>query len=248
MSRSGPVHVLALALLAALALAPRAAGALTLDPLTTALPPNPQLPATAPTLLFVGSYCDGASCPPGTEVTQVHDQALQAGVPGVPDGSRLATLDLQFDGLVAQIDPAARRLVVTPPFDGEGYAMLRYGTAGALHLNLLADGAGAFVFDVDSAAPALLHYVAFSVQVTSHWGEPGEASAIWTESVAAPGTLRFDFASFPGIDFTQVDEISFIFRELLLGGIPFSVGPLATDGGATPVRARSWGDLKTRYR
>lgn len=223
--------------------------AATIDPLTTAFPPNPVLPLTQPRLLFVGTYCDGAACPPAANVTQTLDSALQTGLPGVLGGARLANLELTYDGVVAQLDAGARRLSFTPPFDGEGLLQLRYGTAGKLHTNLTADGSTGFVLDIESSAsPAILRFVSCVVQVTSHWGEPGEASAIWSAAVVSPGLMRLAFSNFAGIDFTQVDELTFGFQETLAPGIPFTIGPITTDGGATPVRASSWGQIKRLYR
>lgn len=223
--------------------------AATIDPFTTAFPPNPALPLTQPSLLFVGSYCDGAACPPAATVAQTFDSALQTGLPGVLGGNRLSNLNLLLDGVVAQLDPGARRVAFTPPFDGKGILQLRYGTAGKLHANLTADGSTGFVFDIESdASPSILRFVSCLVEVTSHWGEPGEASAILGEAVVSPGPMRFDFSSFTGIDFTQVDELTFEFHETLVAGIPFSIGPIATSGGATPVRASSWGRIKRLYR
>ena len=40
-----------------------------IDSFTAPLPANPTLPATGAKVLFVGSLCDGAACPPGTIVT-----------------------------------------------------------------------------------------------------------------------------------------------------------------------------------
>jgi len=241
-----------LALLAALAMLGIRAGAslaITIDPLTTPFPPNPSLPVTQAPVLFVGDYCDGAACPPGTVVSHGTDLAVQSGVPGVLGGTRRAELHPEFTGMVESIDPVAHRVVFTPPFDGECFGQLRYGTVTPLHANLLADGSSAFLLDVSVSSPSYaMRFVSFCVQVTSHWYEPNEASAVWCMNIASPGTLRFDFASFPGIDFSQIDEISLAFYDELLPDIQFSAGPFGTDGGPTPARTTSWGRLKTIYR
>ena len=224
------------------------AGALTIDPFTTVFPPNPNLPATHPALLFVGNYCDGAACPPGAIVNQVQDHALQTGLSDVTGGNRLTNLTLQSDAEVLQLDPVAHLVTMTSPVDGEGFFQLRYGTAGMMHANLLADGATAFLIDVQCSSPALMKYVIFRVQVTSHWTDPNEKSAIWSRNIPSPGTVEFDFADFAGIDFTQVDEMTMSAESTLLPGISVTIGPIRTGGGATPTRATTWGRLKSIYR
>jgi hypothetical protein len=250
-----PVQALLVALVAC-SVAAATSSAVTIDPLTTAFPPNPNLPKTQPQLLFVGTYCDGASCPPDLNVTQVQDQALQTGVPGVLGGIRLSQLYLQSYGVLVQIDPTARRVSFMPDCCGEGTFELRYGqvggndSAGKLHANLIADGSTAFLFDISSSAspPSNIRFVSCVVRVTSHWGEPNELTSQWFESVVAAGTMRFDFSNFTGIDFTQVDALTFMFQDTLVQGIPFSIGPISTDGGATPARSTSWGRIKSIYR
>lgn len=246
-----PAARFAVAVVAVLSLAAgaRAVAALTIDPMTTAFPPNVHLPATQPSLLFVGAMCDGAACPPGSVVTQILDDVSQAGLPGVIGGSRRADLQLMLAQVQSRLDPVARTLSFEPGSDGQGSLRLRYGTAGLLRADFTADGSTGIEFDLrGDMSPPGARTVATSLLIASHVGEPGETSVIRSWTTHNPGTVRFAFADYPGIDFRQVDVLVFQFHEILDHGLAFTIGPIATYSEATPARRSTWGRLKALYR
>jgi hypothetical protein len=81
-----------LAAVLALAAAP-ASAQLSIDTFQDLFPPNPDLPVSGRTIIFVGGTCDGSACPPGSFVTHTgSDAASQTGLAGVIGGERDAEI------------------------------------------------------------------------------------------------------------------------------------------------------------
>lgn len=253
-------HVFAFALLLALGALPlpAIAGTVVLDSMTGRFPANPCLPVTQQPILFLGSVCDGADCPPGTLVS--------SGCPG-------AQSVMQFGP--AGVHPAVvlRRAEITGGFQATawvdpGQALLHFEDVGASFLSfqlaystspldLTAMGANAIRVplhgDISPGKPLWCR-----AQVVAN-NLPGHPEAVLLLAATQPGELVLPFALFPAAQpspFTAVDAIVLTFSDCAPTSCtgtsparPCTIGAIRLDTDLpTAARARSWGGLKLVYR
>jgi len=244
---------------------PVAAASIAIDALTDAFPPNPCLPASSQQVIFTGSFCDGASCPPGTVVSGCGGSGFseQIGLAGVLGGvARAADLRIYGNDVSARIVPSSQQIDVSlPPGNGVDGLSVNYSSDGAdWALDLYGMGVSAIRVPVSGVItpshPLIVRVVMsdFGDDVLLGGYAEFDAHATAAGDVVIPlsaFTVGYDF------DFRSVDAISFSVSECgssscIGADLParqFSIGPFTMDtGGATASRSPSWGRLKVRYR
>lgn len=251
------IRILCLCLLVA---APPASAAtlFVLDSMTDALPANPCLPVTHQPIVFIGSVCDGATCPPGALVTSSCPGAqstTQTAGPGMNSAvmNRRAEVTGGWQAR-AWIDPAQAQL----HFEDVGASFvslyLAYSTAP---LDLAAMGAVAmrisFQGTISPGAPL------WCIAQLAANAKPGHPSARVEFPITSTGSFVLPFSAFVtsgAFDYQGVDVISFDFRDCravdchgTYPARPYSVGPISFDSESpTAAAGRSWGSLKIVYR
>jgi hypothetical protein len=225
------------------------ADGLTIDAFTDPYPPNPDLPASGRPILFVGTVCDGSSCPPGLLIEHpVSDATSQTGLAGVLGGGR--------DAVISHVVGTANSDIVTDPpsltmnHNAGASAILEvhYGTAGSLDADLTPNSADAIEFYVGGDMYAGPRPVPCTVTVTSGAGTAGEVTASVTQDLIENGVYTYPFADFTGVDFTDVDQLSILFDASAVTAVDFGIGPIQTNGQVVPVDAANWGRLKAMWR
>jgi hypothetical protein len=240
------------------------AATLVLDSMTEAFDPNPCLPSTLQPVIFRGSFCDGATCPPGTlvsgcagsELTTQFELTgiLQDGALSVVRQSKIDNFDAWSGSASAQLRPEATRVDVSTT-DPEGSIFyLRYGSA-TWHLNL-ADLLATHVRVLVQGDISPSRSLYCTVQMIDRSAPFKYASS--TVVATGAGILSLPITGFftlGGFDFTHVDDINFVFQDCQFGcstGVPareYAVGPITIDAiEATSSTRTSWGRLKTLYR
>jgi hypothetical protein len=261
----------ALAFTLAALLVPSAAPALTLDAFTDALPPNPCLPVTGQGVVFAGSYCDGASCPPGLWVTCASSDVVQVGLPGVHAGTQRLVEAIQWheDGSVnVRIDPSTQRLHGVLDLATEAGIQLGYGTPyaftqdpDALNLDLVALGAVGIRFAVDGTMSAQQPLLV-AINLLADGPNSPRPSAWAVRLLEEPGTVLVPLTDFtpgmPSFTMADVDDIQIWISncpEYIEGcsgstytPMAFTLGPVEIVSGPTPVVPRTWGSVKAGYR
>jgi hypothetical protein len=231
-----------------------------IDSFTDPLPMNPSLPATGARILFVGSRCDGAECPPGTIVTNEYSDIAepQSGLPGVLAPIRHLFLATYFEpnpggSGVLTIDPlSGGRLSVTTP-GGPGLAVgLKYGDdEHHMNLDLRAGGSDRLEIEIPATTNTAPFY-GLQVNLILGQGMEGTTGAPWASyatQVFGPGLLVIPYAALTGrfeefdhdVDFLKLDFHGIQPGELVLGEIRTAAGP-------TVAEASSWGRIKSAYR
>jgi len=253
----------ALRLLALLAIAVATASPATasiIDSFTDPLPMHPSLPVTGARVLFLGSRCDGAECPPGTIVTNEFADIAdpQSGLPGVLAPIRRLFLATYFEpnpggSGVLTIDPTSGgRLSLTTP-GGPALAVgLKYGDdEHPMNLDLRADGSDRLEIEILAASNTAPFY-GLQVSLLLGQGMEGTPGAPWASHAAqvyGPGLLVIPYAALSGrfaefdhdVDFLKLDVHGIRPGELVLGEIRTAAGPTAAE-------ASSWGRIKNAYR
>jgi hypothetical protein len=230
-----------------------------IDSFTDPFPPNPMLPATGAPVLFLGSLCDGAACPPATLVQNPngYDCAEQLSTPGTLGGIRylcIATSYAMEAGDFGQVtvDPGAGgRLVLGP----RGKARLEldpsYGdNQHALNLVLGADGSDRIEIEILSA-PVGPDAGSVAVEFGSFNGSGFiDDLAIQEVPISGPGVLSVPYSAVFGLgDFD--DDVDYLQFRFIIGGDPatdFVVGEIRTAGTPTPAASATWGRIKSTYR
>jgi hypothetical protein len=220
--------------------------AVTIDAFTDLLPSNPGLPVSGRPIIFVGTMCDGGACPPGSFVSHlVSDAAYETGLAGVLGGVRLALITyvvgtadaLIYNGLSFNHDTGASAILE-----------LRYGPIADLNADLTLYGGTRFDINLVSgdmyAGP---RPVPCTVTVTSGRGTPRVCTASVTRNLIDDGVYAYSFASFTGVDFTDVDAISVVFDASRVTAVDFALGAFKTDGGTVPTRSSTWGAIKSLW-
>ncbi len=125
-----------------------------------------------------------------------------------------------------------------------------YGKNTDLNADLTADGSGSFLVDVvggDMAASNPVRPTPFTVTVIS-----GAGSASFTIELVNNWKYFIPFSSFPGVDFTDVDYISFaVEQDPSLGNdaIDFAIDFFGTDADASvDNEITSFGSVKSLFR
>jgi len=253
---------LALVLLLSLGLThPAGASTSVLDSFTDPFPPNPCLPVTQLPILFGGTYCDGASCPPDLIRTSPcylgeGNSLEQAGLPGVwGDFARAIHMDGDPAGAttVARVDPVTGTLDFRHGAGTRGRLSLGYSLEYPASADLRVGGDERIRFAL-SGDPSPSRPVYLEVELYSL--EAGHASA--TRVFTAPGELSIALSDFddiePAFDLSRVYHVGLLFYncEPCDGELPerhYAIGPIHWEsGGPTPTRKSSWGQVKSLYR
>ena len=242
-------------------LIPTAGLAITLDAVSDPFPPNPCLPNSGARVVFVGSFCDGVTCPPDPPATCEQDFAIQTGLPGVYAGSyREASVAWES----GPIDVSARLrddLHAIEVTSGGGHSHrvhLQYGDFSAnMNLDLTTLGVTEVVMEFGGdVSPSLP--LRCSVQMYTLAGPSYYAGCDLTLPVTQSGPLAFpldQFQAILGFSFADVDMI-----QIDVGECPgqfceapatvraYTIGPIRGEAGVVANRATTWGRLKSVYR
>jgi len=195
--------------------------------------------------------------------SQPDDVASQSGISGVLGGGRQATLMAStmqnFVSFVSTTSSGKNALGYAAGTGSSGELLLEYGAATDLNANLSADGSVAFeleiVGDMDNSLPH--RPVQLTVTVAS-----GAVQTFATITVIKDGVYQIPFSSFPGVNFADVDYLSFDFNGTqvsaidytLIGGIRTTrclqpsgsaVADIMLDTFAAPFPQRVWPNVGT---
>lgn len=189
-----------------------------IDAFTDPVPPQ-TLPGTTITseLLWVGTL---------NGVSKTEDKATQSGLPGVMGGKRVAD----------SIATSPSNLVTTSIFDGNlsyatgtgssGKLVLEYGGTTQLNKNLSSELAFELEINGDMDDGASPRPVLLTVRVGTN-GLTRYATA--QVSLARDGVYQIPFSWFAGVDFTDVDYISFSFDSSSVSAVDYTlIGGLRT--------------------
>lgn len=240
----------ALALVTALLFSYSSSVAVTIDDLSDQFPPNPDLPVSGRPVIFVGYKCDGSACPPGVMVTHTgSDAAYQTGLAGVLGGEREAVIYEVTGTADAGIWGPGNVISFNHNAGASAILDLFYGVSAELNADLTAGMATALIVEVLSgdmyAGPRPVHC---TITVTSNLGTGSETTASQTLDLIDETEYEFPFTGFAGIDFTDVDRISYRFDASDYTSVDFSIGPLRTDEEMVGVEDTTWGAIKSQYR
>lgn len=214
------------------------AQAVTIDAFTDPYPPNPDLPVSGREIVFVGTTCDGGACPPGAIINHTPtDQSSQVGLPGVLGGER--------DALITQTTGTANSVIVQGYFTHNHNAgaastlEVRYGVTNDLDADLTYAGADAMVIDLISgdmySGPRPVP-VTITVTTSSQ------------QSMINDGIYLFPFIAFAGVDFTDIDKISYFFDASAHTSVDYALGPFRTNEPPVQINQTTWGRTKAIYR
>jgi hypothetical protein len=229
------------------------ASAVNIDDFSDQYPPNPDLPASGRPIIFVGTTCDGSACPPGAFVSHpVSDSAYQTGLTGVLGGAREATIWFVAGTANSGIYGAGNSMSFNHNSMASAILELSYGGGGGgggMSADLTANGGTALRVEVLSgdmyAGP---RPVPCTITVTSGAGTGSEATASQTLDLVDATAYSYPFTGFAGVDFTDVDHITYRFDASAVSSVDFSIGPLTTDVDEVATDSRTWGAIKGMYR
>ena len=255
MNRLPTLAALALFILLALP-ASSSAGTVVLDALTDLFPPSPCLPHSGQPVIYVGSFCDGATCPPDllADPSCSGQTAIQFGLPGVLTPARRAEIT---GGPTANARSAAGppRIDVqteTPAFVAMELSYLASNldlvAMEALSIHVLLTG------NISPAAPLWCLATLGDNDVPN-----GDGYAQLEIAATQPGDLVLPLSAFAkhvAFDFSGLEFITLAFHDCNVAsctgsypGRQYAIGPIRIETGVpTTVSTRSWGQLKTRYR
>ena len=256
-----------LVLVVAILSLPTAAPAVTVDAFTDAFPANECLPNSGLPILFVGPYCDGASCPPDPVAPCWENSTQQSGLAGVLSGHAVPAARGVFVSTLnetpasARIRPELGRLEIEVGQDAYHGVQVSYssGTSEDLGLNLPALGAAGLAFEL-FGDPAPTHPISISVNlITSHPVPGGQvfdtANYAGTLDHTGPWLLPFSaFQTSSGFSYAEVDLIVIeLTGDVGAPGSPlparsWAIGPITFMTGPTASATRTWGGLKALYR
>jgi hypothetical protein len=218
-----------------------------IDTFMDLFPPNPTLPASARELLFVGSMCDGNVCPPGAMVSHLVDDACsQTGLAGVIGGQREAHL-VRVAGN-ADASPWGGYMCFNHGPGGKATLDLDYGKTLDMNANLTVGLATALRVDVTGDMYAGPRPVPFTIKITSGRGTAGQVTASATQNLVLDGTYTYPFASFAGVDFTDVDAISLRLDASAYAAVDLCIYNLQTNGTTVAVQPATFANVKALYR
>jgi hypothetical protein len=243
--------ILALSLLAGLAGTADRASAFVIDSFDDPFPPHPLLVDSGRRIVFVGSACDGAACPPGTVVAgdPSGDAVDQEALPGVFGGERGFVLSDYSSATSGEVTAtiATGRLEVSQAVGDATQVYINYG--GYLvywNLDMAALGIDRFVVDVPVVSPGLT----LEIELTVPSGHPpNDTVATLARTITSAGSVTFPLASFSGVaDWTHVRFL--LVRIHGTGDAPwtYAVGGITADATPTAVAPTSWGRVKSSYR
>ena len=157
--------------------------------------------------------------------SQAQDAWYQPGLSGVLGGERDTTLMASTMSNVVTLSSTQSSgkyaLSYATGLGSSGRLLLEYGAGVDLNANLSGDGSVAFelqiVGDMDNSTP--YRPVALTVTVESGSGAPVSASATLTQD----GVYQIPFASFPGVNFADIDYVSFDFDASQVSGVDYTL-------------------------
>jgi hypothetical protein len=181
--------------------------------------PAQTLPGTssAAELLWVGTL---------NGVSNAEDQAPQSGLSGVMGGQRTATLTATTLSNVVTTGVFAGTLSYSAGTGQSGRLLLEYGATHHLNKNLATEVAFELEINGDMDDGASPRPVVLTVLVESN-GRTRQASA--QISFARDGVYQIPFSWFAGVDFADVDYLSFDFDASMVSAIDYGlIGGLRT--------------------
>ena len=222
----------------------------TIDDFSSNYPANPDLPTAQYELIFVGTMCDGSSCPPGTMVSHlISDSAHQTGLSGVLGGERYAFLTYVTGTANSVMYAAGNMLTFNHNAMASAKLALTYGMSAPLNANFTGAGATQFQVNVvDGDMYSGPRPVPCTITVTSRRGTANEHTASATLSLVNNGTYVYPFSGFAGVDFSDVDGITYLFDASLVMSVDFAIGPLTTDGSTVGTEPTTWGAVKSLFK
>lgn len=167
-----------------------------------------------------------------TDVADPADQSNLAGVLGRRRDTTLTAWDISAPSFLSSSEFNGQHLLSYA--SGPGYSgefVLEYGLAADLNANLVSDGSVAFEFEVngdmdDSAIP---RPVQLTITVESQSGTPFAVTKTKTITVINDGVYQVPFASFAGVNFSDVDYIKFEFDANGVNSVDYDlIGGLRT--------------------
>jgi hypothetical protein len=229
------------------------ASAVNIDDFSDQYPPNIDLPASGRPIIFVGSTCDGSACPPGSIISHpVSDSAYQSGLAGVLGGARDATIWFVAGTANSGIYGPGNVLTFNHNAGASAILEISYGGGGGgggMSADLTENGGSALLVDVVSgdmySGP---RPVPCTITVTSGAGTGSEATASQTLDLVDETAYSYPFTGFAGVDFTDIDYITYRFDASAVSAVDFAIGPLITDVEEVAVESRTWGAIKGLYR
>jgi hypothetical protein len=222
--------------------------AVVIDDFTNPYPANPDLPSSGRQIIFVGSTCDGSSCPPNSIIQHlVSDAAYQSGLTGVIGGERSAVIYYVAGTANSNIIPSYGWMTMNHNAGASAILDLVYGEFTDLNMDFT-PSASKFIVTVASgdmfAGP---RPVPCTITVTSGRGTAEEATASLTLDLINEVDYEFPFSGFTGIDFSDVDMIEYSFDASNVSSVDFGIGPLRTDETIVPTEPSSWGKIKSLF-
>lgn len=249
-----------LVLLVAVTIAsPATATATILDSFTDPLPAHPSLPVSGARVLFLGSRCDGAACPPGTIVTNpgAADRTAQWGLPGILAPFRKVDFGTYFEpnpgsAGVLSIDPDdGGRLALESPGGPMLTVHLNYGDfENPMNLDLRADRSDRLELDIPALSIPSTGALQVVVRLFRGTGVATEYAGR-AYMVESPGTLVIPYSDLAGLEDFEHDveslEFHFNFNHASSPG-ELVVGEIRTASAPTAAESSSWGRIKNAYR
>lgn len=181
--------------------------------------PAQTLPGTssASELLWVGTV---------NAVSKAEDKASQSGLSGVMGGQRAATLTATTLSNLVTTDVFAGSLSYSAGTGQSGRLLLEYGATHHLNKNLATEVAFELEINGDMDDGASPRPVVLTVRVESN-GRTRQSSA--QISLAKDGVYQIPFSWFAGVDFADVDYLSFDFDASKVSAIDYGlIGGLRT--------------------
>jgi hypothetical protein len=253
MHRSTRLFLAPFVALLGLCVLPSPGMAIVIDSFTDALPPNPLLTASGRPILYLGSACDGASCPPAESVRRLpgYDAAEQVGLPGVYASWRRTHLgswleenrkSYEGEGATLRIDPALGGSLILACEDKRIYVFLEWGDPGyPLDVNCVAEGIDRVEIEILSAPAATITGTLRALSYDAN--HDVDASREWIFTMNGPGIVTVPLA----LD-DDVDNVSIFFNPQEGGATDVVIGEVRLGSTTVPAETSSWGRLKAAYR
>jgi len=223
--------------------------AVTIDGFTDVYPPNIDLPTGGYEIIFVGTMCDGGACPPGTLVEHlVSDAAYQTGLAGALGGERTAVIYYVAGTANSNIIPSYGWMTMNHNAGASAILDLTYGEFVDLSTDFTPSASMFIVTVATGDMYAGPRPVPCTITVTSGRGTAEEATASMTLDLINEADYEFPFANFGGIDFADIDMISYNFDASNVLAVDFGIGPLRTDDTTVPTKSSTWGKVKSLFK
>jgi hypothetical protein len=223
--------------------------AITVDQFTNNYPMNVDVPWET---IFVGNMCNASSCPPGVVVTHaVSDFASQTGLSGVIGGERYALITRTGGTASSTIYGSYNLLEIAHATASNSIITLTYGMSSSMNSNFTVMGATQLQIDIIEGELSPTRPVPCTITVTSGRGTANEHTASVTKNLTiASGVVAYPFSEFTGINFTDVDGITYKFDASAYAAraVYFAIGPLTTDEHEVATQPTTWGAVKSLFK